>query len=78
MNNIASLKTLLIVEPKKRIGTISEVSSGYAIITDFLNRTFKATIPENLDLIVGDTVIVLSGAVIGKTKIESSPSVYEV
>ena len=51
MNNIASLKTLLIVEPKKRIGTISEVSSGYAIITDFLNRTFKATIPENLDLI---------------------------
>jgi|LGVF01.1.fsa_nt_gb hypothetical protein len=78
MNNIASLKTLLIVEPKKRIGTISEVSSGYAIITDFLNRTFKATIPENLDLIVGDTVIVLGGAVIGKTKIESSPSVYEV
>ncbi len=78
MNNIASLKTLLRVEPKKRIGTISEVSSGYAIITDFMNRTFKATIPENLDLIVGDTVIVLGGAVIGKTKIESSPSVYEV
>jgi len=78
MNNLANLKNLLRAEPKKRIGVISEISSGYAIITDFLNRTFRATIPEDLNLIVGNTVIVLSGAVIGKTKIESEPSVYEV
>lgn len=78
MNNLANLKNLLRAEPKKRIGVISEINSGYTIITDFLNRTFRATIPEDLNLIVGDTVIVLSGAVIGKTKIESEPSVYEV
>jgi hypothetical protein len=78
MDDLTYLKNLLRIEPTKRIGIISEKSSGSAIITDFLDRTFKVTIPENLDLLVGDAVIVLSGAIIGKTKIESSPSVYEV
>ena len=78
MNSLANLKDLLRVEPTKRIGTISELSSGSALITDFLGRAFKATVPDNLDVLSGDVVIILSGAVIGKTKIESSPSVYEV
>lgn len=78
MNDLTCLKNLLRIEPTKRIGIISEMSSGSAIITDFLDRTFKVTIPENLNLIVGDAVIVLSGAIIGKTKIETTPSIYEV
>lgn len=78
MNEITNLKDLLRVEPAKRIGVISELSFGSAIIIDFLGRSFKVSVPENLDIIAGNTVITLGGAVLGKTKIESPPSVYEI
>lgn len=78
MNDLTGLKDLLRVDPVKRMGTISELTSGSAIITDFLDRKFKVTVPDELDLSAGDVVISLSGTLIGKTKLESVPKVYFV
>ena len=78
MNNLIFLRSILQTEPTKRIGTISELNTGSAVVTDFLDRRFKVTVPDDLDLVAGDAVIFLSTTIIGKTKIESNPNTYLV
>lgn len=76
MNSLSDLKNIVKQDPQKRIGTISEISEGSVLITDLLNRKFRASIPNEINVIVGNSVLVVGGVVVGKTESLAEPKVY--
>lgn len=78
MNNISDLKTIVKQDLSKRIGTITEITEGSVLITDLLDRKFRATIPNEISVIVGNSVLVVGDVVVGKTESLKEPSVYLV
>ena len=76
--NISDLNDIVKQEPQKRIGTISEISEGSVLITDLLNRKFRASIPNEIDVIIGNSVLVIGDCVVGKTESLKEPNVYFV
>ena len=78
MSNLEELKDLVKTEPGKRLCKVEKIDSGSVLVTDFLGRTFSAIIQSDLCVSVGDNVIVVSGVVIGKTRVESEPKIYQV
>lgn len=78
MSNIEELKELVKTEPGKRLCRVEKIDSGSVLVKDFLGRTFSAIIQSDLCVSVGDNVIVVSGVVIGKTRVESEPKIYQV
>ena len=78
MSNLEELKDLVKTEPGKRLCKVEKIDSGSVLVKDFLGRTFSAIIQSDLCVSVGDHVIVVSGVVIGKTRVESEPKIYQV
>lgn len=78
MNSISDLKNILKTDPSKRIGIVSEIFSGSVLLTDLLGRKFKASVPNELTILVGNTVLVVGDVVVGKTVIEQTPNVFLV
>lgn len=78
MNSLNELKSIMKQDSAKRIGTITEISEGSVLITDLLNRKFRASIPNEISIIVGNSVLVVGDVVVGKTESLKTPSVYLV
>lgn len=79
MNNINDFKDILQRDlGQKQIGTVTQINTGSILFLDFQGRTYMASAPSDLDLIVNDTVIVVNEVVVGKTEIESDPNIFIV
>jgi len=79
MSNINDFKSILHKDLGiKRIGTIVQINTGSILFLDFQGRTFMASTSSDLTLKVNDTVIVMDDIVIGKTEIESDPTIFIV
>lgn len=79
MNIINNLKSIIHKDlGVKRIGTIVQINTGSILFLDFQGRTYMASISSDIDVKVNDTIIVMDDIVIGKTEIESDPTIFIV
>ena len=78
MSDISDLKNVVKQEQSKRIGTITGITEGAVLITDLLDRKFSASVPNEINVIVGNSVIVVGDCVIGKTESLKEPKVFLV
>jgi hypothetical protein len=79
MSNINDFKNILHKDLGiKRIGTITQINTGSILFVDFQGRTYMASLSSDIDVKVNDTVIVMDDIVIGKTEIESDPTIFIV
>jgi hypothetical protein len=79
MSNINDFKNILHKDLGiKRIGTITQINTGSILFLDFQGRTYMASLSSDIDVKVNDTVIVMDDIVIGKTAIESDPTIFMV
>jgi hypothetical protein len=79
MSNINDFKNILHKDLGiKRIGTITQINTGSILFLDFQGRTYMASLSSDIDVKVNDTVIVMDDIVIGKTEIESDPTIFIV
>jgi hypothetical protein len=79
MSNINDFKSILHKDlGVKRIGTVTQINTGSILFLDFQGRTYMASISSDIDVKVNDTVIVMDDIVIGKTEIESDPTIFMV
>lgn len=79
MSNINEFKSILHKDiGVKRIGTITQINTGSVLFLDFQGRTYMASISSDIDVKVNDSVIVMDDIVIGKTKVESDPTIFIV
>jgi hypothetical protein len=79
MSNINDFKSILHKDlGVKRIGTVTQINTGSILFLDFQGRTYMASISSDIDVKVNNTVIVMDDIVIGKTEIESDPTIFMV
>ena len=79
MSNINDFRDILQQDAGiKRIGTVTQVNTGSVLFLDFQGRTFLASSPSDISLKVNDNIIIVGDVVIGKTEIESDPTIFLV
>lgn len=79
MSAINELKQVLhISDTVKQIGVVTEVKPGSVLLRDFQDRVFSALLESDRTIVVGQSVIVTNGVVVGRTEVEGAPTVYEV